>query len=51
MQDIERYRIGTLVSLIITKVNLNEQAQAEAEKESKKGRKATQADIDAFARR
>ena len=51
MQDIERYKIGTLVSLIITKVNINEKSKAEAEKESKRGRKATQADIDAFARR
>ena len=50
MRDIERYKVGTLLILFSTQEKLTKKAQAEAETLKRKGREATQADIDAFAR-
>lgn len=50
MCDIERYKVGTLLNLFSAQENINRKAKAEAEKKDRKGREATQSDIEAFAR-
>lgn len=50
MCDIERYKVGTLLNLFSVQENINRKAKAEAEKKDRKGREATQSDIEAFAR-
>lgn len=52
MDDIRRYRVGTLLSLIMEKSKSIQKAErnAEAKAKGKDVRMATQADIDALAR-
>jgi hypothetical protein len=50
MRDVERYKIGTLLSLLSAKADLTEKVQAKEEKLQRRGREATQSDINAFAR-
>lgn len=50
MRDVERYKIGTLLSLLSAKADLTEKIKAKEETLQRRGREATQADIDAFAR-
>ena len=50
MRDVERYKVGTLFSLLTAQAEITTKAQAKEEKTQRMGREATQSDINAFAR-